>query len=127
MNATKKAVLAVHGEVLRNPLRQAIGTMFRPLRGGLVFVWWRTGRIAITNVFVPVDIDILWLDEAGRVVSMTQRFRSGAFHTVNSVPARYVIELPAGTIERTRTQCGDRVACSEGVWSSAPSQRSVRV
>ena len=119
MNASKKTVLAKQGKVLRNPFEQAIGTMFRQLRGGLVFVWWRTGRIAITNVFVPVDIDILWLDEAGRVVSMTQRFRSGALHTVNSVPARYVIELPAGTIERSRTREGDRIICTGITWMRA--------
>jgi uncharacterized membrane protein (UPF0127 family) len=83
--------------------------MFRRLDRALVFVWWRTGSIAITNLFVPAPIDVAWLDERLRVVAMTPSFPAWSLRTVNDIPARYVLELPAGTLIATGTRQGDRL------------------
>lgn len=111
MNNTRKTVLAQRGRVLRG-LSMGFGAMFRGLPGSFVFVWWRPARIAITNLFVFEDIDILWLDTDWRVVSLHQHFKAWSLRTVNDQPAKYVIELPAGTIAVTRTRIGDRIHCT---------------
>lgn len=109
-NASRNCVLAQEGKVLRG-LATGIGAMFRGLPGSLVLVWPWTGRISLTNLFVPQDLDILWLDERCHVVDMHERFASWSWRTTNKQPARYVVELPAGTIARTRTARGDAIAC----------------
>lgn len=112
-NTTRKTVLVQRGSVLRSMWRMALGAMFRGLQGeGLVFVWYRAERIAITNLFVPEAIDILWLNETFTVVDIREGFRPWQLHAVNEMPARYVIEVPAGTIRRSRTQLGDRLTVS---------------
>ena len=113
VNSTRKAALAEEGKVLRG-LSMALGAMFTGLRGkALVFIWWRETRISITNVFVPEPIDILWLDSGWRVVDMHERFPPGALSTSNRKPAKYVVELVAGTINRTKTRVGDKITCDQ--------------
>lgn len=115
-NLTRRTVLAEHGKVLRDPLRMALGAMVRGLPGSLLFVWYRTGTIALTNWFVPVALDIVWLDDAGRVADLREDFRPWSWRTVNSKPARYVLELPAGTLARSGTRRGDMLRCSKHAW-----------
>lgn len=110
-NKTRRTAIAREGETLRSMWRMALGAMFRGLQGkALVFVWWRSERIAITNLFVPEAIDILWLDGQCRVVALRERFPPWALHTANEVPARYVIEVPTGSIAASRTRLGDVIA-----------------
>jgi uncharacterized membrane protein (UPF0127 family) len=110
VNKTRKKTLAKDGSILRSMWRMALGAMFRGLQGkALVFVWSRSETIALTNWFVPESIDILWLDERCIVVELHERFPSWAFHTANKMPARYVIELPAGTIAASKTRVGDSI------------------
>jgi len=112
VNSTRKVVLSQRGKVLRGA-SMALGAMFRGLAGeGLVFVWWREARIAITNLFVPEPIDILWLDSSWKVVDLHSRFAAGAWSTTNKRPAKYVVELAAGTLAKTKTKVGDTITCS---------------
>lgn len=110
-NKTRKKVLAKEGKVLRG-LATGIGAMFFGLPGSLVLVFWKSGRIAITNIFVPEDLDIIWVNENWQVAAITENFKRWRFHTVNSKPAMYVVELPAGTVKATKTREGDHIVCS---------------
>lgn len=112
-NTTRKTVLAAAGSILRNPLRQAVGTMFHRLPGSYVFVFPSPRRVAITNLFVFQPLDILWVDEHGAVLAVKEAFPPFALSVSPPVTACGVIELPAGTIARTRTRIGDRVLCRE--------------
>lgn len=117
-NVTRKQTLVAEGSVLRG-WRTGIGAMFLGLRGrGMVLVWWRPARIAITNWFVPEAIDILWVDASLRVVHLRERFAPWSLHVVNTVPALFVIEVPAGTIARTGTRMGDQIRCASFSTSS---------
>jgi hypothetical protein len=65
-----------------------------------------TKTSVITMLFMRFAIDALFLDRDLRVVKVAQRLRpwapvSGAVH------ADAVLELPAGTAERSGTQVGD--------------------
>ena len=111
-NVTRKTLLSQDGKVLRG-LSTAKGAMFSGLPGSLVLVWWREGRIAITNWFVPEALDIVWVSAAWKVVHIRESFPAGAWKTVNDAPAMYVVELPAGTVSKTKTRVGDTIRCRD--------------
>jgi len=53
-------------------------------------------------------IDVLFLDREKTVVGVEENLSPGRFAPVRW-KAKTVLELPAGTIRRTRTQLGDRI------------------
>ena len=53
-------------------------------------------------------IDVLFLDRQATVVGVEENLSPGRFAPVRW-KAKTVLELPAGTIRRTRTQLGDRI------------------
>ena len=59
--------------------------------------------------FVFGSIDVLALDGTGKVVALKERFRPWAFWSTG-MPVSAVVELPVGTIERTKTSIGDNIA-----------------
>lgn len=64
------------------------------------------GTNAITMLFMRFAIDAVFVDGARRVVLVRERLRPWTL-AVTARGAREVIELPAGTVARTRTQAGD--------------------
>lgn len=59
-------------------------------------------------VFVFFPIDILFLDKNKKVIEMKKNFRPFSFYTPEK-KARYILELPEGTIKKTRTEIGDKI------------------
>ncbi len=53
-------------------------------------------------------IDVLFLDASGTVVSVEENLAPGRFAPIRW-KARTVLELPAGTLRRSRTGVGDRI------------------
>jgi uncharacterized membrane protein (UPF0127 family) len=53
-------------------------------------------------------IDVLFLDRDRNVVGLEENLSPGRFAPIRW-KAKTVIELPAGTVRRTRTQLGDRI------------------
>lgn len=66
---------------------------------GLLFVHPFEGRYTYTMEGVPVPLDILFLDSSGRIVSISE-MTPGGYSVSNAYPARFVLELPAGTAQR---------------------------
>ena len=54
------------------------------------------------------SIDVLFLDGDGNVVGLEENLGPGRFAPIRW-KAKTVLELPAGTIRRTRTQIGDKI------------------
>lgn len=76
--------------------------------GGLIIPWCN----AVHTFFMKMNIDVLFVDRKNCVV----RFSSNvpAFRICwGGRGAHSVIELPAGTLERTRTQLGDSLICQQ--------------
>ena len=104
-NSTRSAAVAHQAEVARGMLRRGLGLMGR--RGwassdGLVL----QGCNSIHTFFMRMPIDVVYLDKANKVLRA-----DGAVKPWRVGPivwkAKTVVELPAGTIERTGTKAGD--------------------
>ncbi len=111
LNKTRGSRLAEEAVFLRSEIGKALGLMFRKkIRGrGLVFVFGREKTISIHNLFVFQSIDCLWLDSRKRVVWARENVRPFTPLVVPKKKARYLIELPSGTIKKSGTREGDIV------------------
>lgn len=106
-NATRSTRLATRATIANTFWRRFLGLMGRralPDQSGLVL----PGTGSIHTFWMRFPIDVIFLDAAGIVVGLRaamppHRPYAGARH------ARTTVELPAGTIARSRTQLGDHV------------------
>lgn len=77
---------------------------------------------AIHTFFMPAAIDVLYLDQGGRVVRLSQRmppWRIGPWVK----RARWVLELPPGTIQDSGTQVGDEIVLERAKAQEGPLER----
>jgi uncharacterized membrane protein (UPF0127 family) len=104
-NETRGRVLAARCGVARSFLARGKGLMGHPGLApdeGLLI----EPCSSVHSFFMRFPIDVVFADKAHRVVGLTaamapNRPYAGAWR------ARYVVELPAGTIAATETQIGD--------------------
>jgi uncharacterized membrane protein (UPF0127 family) len=68
---------------------------------------WITPCEAIHMFFMKFAIDVVFLDKNKRVVKIASRLKP--WRVAGSFRARSVLELPAGTAERSGTQVGDQL------------------
>jgi uncharacterized membrane protein (UPF0127 family) len=104
-NTTRGTVLASRCDRAGSFLSRGIGLLGRGgLRDGEGLLITRTSTI--TMVLMRFAIDAVFIDRSGRVVRAAERIRPWTL-LLGARGADAVLELPAGTIERTRTQAGD--------------------
>lgn len=60
---------------------------------------------SVHSFFMRYPIDVLHLDEAGRIVGIEQRLKPGSIGR-KIKGTRSVVELPAGTVEQADVQIG---------------------
>lgn len=106
------AVAASDVEMADSFLKKTAGVMFRrqlPEGFAMVFDMGREMRwgTAIHMLFVFVSIDVLFLDRNRRIVSIRRHLRPWIGTATPKRPARYAIELPAGTADRHELKEGD--------------------
>ena len=65
---------------------------------------------SIHMFFMRFPIDVLYLNREDRVVRVQPNIKPWRVGPLRTRGARYVIELPAGTIERTGTRVGDVIS-----------------
>lgn len=99
--------LATDVEVARGLLAPAFGLMFRrSFEAGeaLLLDAGRERRLRLHMLFVPFDVDAVFLDADGRVVTVE---RLPAWRGRASARARYALELPAGVADEV--EAGDEL------------------
>ena len=112
-NTTRGTVLASRCRRAAGILSRGIGLLGRRgLADGEGLLITRTS--AITMVLMRFAIDAVFLDGSGRVVRAVERLRPWT-PVASARGAQEVLELPVGTIARTRTQAGDVIRM--GPWS----------
>jgi uncharacterized membrane protein (UPF0127 family) len=103
-------------EVARSERQRTKGLMFRasmPDDTGMIFLFPETQEeVGFWNKNVPMDLDLIFADDAGRIVD-TGRMKA---RDENSLRAkgdiRFVIEFPGGYLAKTGIKTGDRVELS---------------
>lgn len=107
--ANGKTVITKTVEI-KSILGKILGLMFRkpPLTYGMIFSFKKSQRLEIHTWFVRYPIDILFLDEHKRIVDMVRNLNPFSSYS-SGFDSRYVIELPAGTIEASGCQVTDEL------------------
>lgn len=112
-NQTKKTILVTKHKDCRSILSKTIGLMFHSSINdyGLVFHFDLRGKPSLHNFFVFFPIDVLFL-ENNRVVDLKKGFKPFCPYLKPKHHCDVIIELPAGTIEKSKTELGDKLNLS---------------
>ncbi len=107
----------VQAETFGERLRGLLGRTVLPDGEGLYLAHCR----AVHTAGMRFPIDVLFLDEDGRVVRTAETMPPYRFR-VAARPARDVLEVPAGTVASTGTKVGDQILLNrpEGIPSVSP-------
>lgn len=106
-NQTRGVVLVERGRVADNfwtRFRGLIGVRNLPPGDGLAIVPCND----VHCMFMSIPIDVVYVDRADRVVALDREMKPWAVGRPHR-GARYVLELPAGTIARSGTLVGDQL------------------
>lgn len=105
--------VALRVELAVTPEDRARGLMFRKALApatGMLFVFAREGRYPFYMRNTYVALDIVYLDAEGRVLGALERMHPlDETPRVVEAPARYVLEVEAGSVERWGLRPGDAV------------------
>ncbi|MBI2523171.1 DUF192 domain-containing protein [Candidatus Woesearchaeota archaeon] len=107
-NATKELIIAKNVGICRNIFSKSLGLMFLIKPKPLIFIFKKEKIIPLHMLFVFYPIDILFLNKNKIVAEIKENFKPFSFYTPKN-KAQYVIELPQGTIKKTKTALGDRI------------------
>ncbi len=119
INKTSRKTIAGSAKMCSSQMAKARGLMFsKPLKNrALIFVFRKEKRVALHMLFVFFPIDIMFLDEKQRVLELREGVKPFTPFVKSRKRIRWVVELPNGTIKRTKTKIGDLIKCQENHWS----------
>jgi uncharacterized protein len=109
-NKTKGTVLANHSNVSSSFIFKFRGLMFsRKINDfGLVFVFHENTKISLHMFFVFFTIDVLFLDKDRKIIEIKEGFKPFALYFPKK-EFMYVVELPPGTIRKSKTEINDTI------------------
>jgi len=99
--SNKKIQIAKKVVFRKNTFSQGIGLMFHKkiVDEAHIFIFDKERNIPVTMFFVFFSIDILFLDKNKKVVELKENFKPFTNYYPKNL-AKYLIELPAGTIKQ---------------------------
>ncbi|MBO6891442.1 MAG: DUF192 domain-containing protein [Roseibium sp.] len=113
---SQSAELRFQVEVASNDIQRARGLMFREEMAedhGMLFVFENEGERFFWMKNTPLPLDIIYISEAGRIVSIAAETVPFSENVIPSGhPARFVLELNAGLSEKLGITVGDTVSSS---------------
>ena len=108
-NLAKKTLMISNAEICGSALSKFIGLMFSVKQNkALIFRFNDERIISLHMFFVFYPIDVLFLDKNKIVVDKKEKFRPFSFYS-SKKKAMYAIELPSGTIKKSKTEIGDKI------------------
>ncbi|MDO8521634.1 MAG: DUF192 domain-containing protein [bacterium] len=113
-SAVTIADTAIAVDVARTPQEQARGLSGRPSLSeseGMLFIFEQPDLYGFWMPNMHFAIDIVWISSDWRIVDLALQVAPDSYPTVftPSTPAQYVLEVPAGTVERHGWKAGDAV------------------
>ena len=108
-NETKNRIIENNAKLCDDMFSKFIGLMFsKEQKKALMFRFNKEKKISLHMFFVFYPIDVLFLDKNKIVVDKKENFKPFTFCKSNK-KAMYVIELPCGVTQRTKTTVGDKL------------------
>ncbi len=107
-NKTKRTILSETATACPRLFQKARGLMFRSQQD-LVFIEQKERYIPLHMLFVFYPIDVVYCNSEKRVVEIKENLRPWTFYSPRE-KALFVLELKAGTIEKTKTTINDLLA-----------------
>ena len=104
-------VIANRVELADTFWKRFLGLMFRrkfPNGNALFFNLQKSSSCSIHMFFVRFPIDLLYLDSRFMVVELHMKLKPWQIYIPKTV-AKYIIELPAGTISRSKVKIGHKI------------------
>jgi hypothetical protein len=104
-------VIASKTDVARSFRAKSRGLMFRkniPEDYAMLFVFSKPEKVTIHMFFVPFPIDVLLLDSDMRIMD-TKSLKAWLGFLQSGFNVRYVVELPAGGVNRYRLTEGQQI------------------
>ena len=105
-NVTKGTVLAGQCRICSNFLTRSIGLMFARKMTPTVLAFSNETSAGIHTFFVKQYLDVLFLNDHWEVVDLVEGLQPGRTYTPKK-KAMFVVELPDGTIGKSRTSLKD--------------------
>jgi uncharacterized protein len=106
-NTTRKTIIAKDFTPCLSSWQKAKGLMFTlRMKSSLLFFFSKERRWGLHMVCVFYPIDVIFLDSRKKVVDLKEGFRPFTFYTPKN-PCTYIIELPKGTLRKSKTSIGD--------------------
>ncbi len=99
-------------EIADDDAERAAGLMYRrvmPDDRGMLFVFEESRRVAFWMKNTPMPLDLVFVDEQGIVVDIKPGTPFSEAPIAPAGPVRFVLELKAGTAQRTGIVAGDRM------------------
>lgn len=113
---TEKGTQRFSVEVAETDAQKARGLMFRErmaLNQGMLFLFQAAGERYFWMKNTPLSLDIIFIDDTGRIIRIAEGTTPFSEKTIPSRgPAKYVLELLAGTSRRLGIKPGDQVRSS---------------
>lgn len=107
-NATRQTVVAADGRRASSFIERGTGLMFaRTLDTDSCLVIDPCGSVHMFGMRFPIDV--LYVGGDDRVVRIQESLKPWRIGPLYTRGAKYVIELPTGTIRETGTQAGDQL------------------
>ncbi|MBI2142931.1 DUF192 domain-containing protein [Candidatus Woesearchaeota archaeon] len=126
-NVTRNTIIASRSRIADSVVKRAVGLMFsKPTEAAMILKFPKDTPISLHTYFVFFPIDILFIDSRLRVVELVQAMQPFTTYSSRS-RASYVVELPSGTIRKTRTKPGDEIAFLRIVERKLENGRSITV
>lgn len=99
-------------EIAADDYERAAGLMFRTRMKddhGMLFVFERARRLSFWMRNTPMPLDLIFADEEGRIVAVMRGEPFSVAPISPAAPARFVLELKAGTAQKAGIIAGDRM------------------
>lgn len=99
-------------EVADTDMKRSAGLMFRAAMAddhGMLFVFDQTRRLSFWMKNTPMPLDLIFIGEDGRVVATLPGEPFSTASIGPEEPARFVLELKAGTAQKSGIADGDRI------------------
>ena len=107
-NITKKRIIAENATICKNIIAKSLGLMFTLKPKTLIFIFKKEKIIPLHMLFVFYPIDVLFLGKNKVVVEIKESLMPFTVYTPKN-KAKYIIELPQGTIKKTKTVLRDKI------------------